>query len=42
MYWMHFVSIYQNRGMKPVETALRRRWGQERIIMGGVNLTKIY
>jgi hypothetical protein len=34
---MCFVSIYENRSMKPVEIVLRREGKKE-----GVNLTKIY
>jgi hypothetical protein len=27
--WMYFVSIYENRRMKPLEIVLRRREGEE-------------
>jgi hypothetical protein len=29
MWWMYFVSIYENRRMKPVEIVLRRGEGEE-------------
>jgi hypothetical protein len=29
IWWMSFVSIYENRNMKPVEFVLRRGWGEE-------------
>jgi hypothetical protein len=38
---MYFVSIYENRRMKPVEIVLRREGGRGRTIEG-VNPTKIY
>jgi hypothetical protein len=38
---MYFISIYGNRGMKPVEIVLRMGGGKGRM-MEGVNLTKIY
>jgi hypothetical protein len=37
---MYFVSIYENRRMKPVEIVLRRERGKRTI--EGVNPTKIY
>jgi hypothetical protein len=37
---MHFVSIYENRRMKPVDIILRGGGGREND--GGVNPTKIY
>jgi hypothetical protein len=41
MWWICFVSIYENRRMKTVETVLRRMEGRRRIMLEGVNLTKI-
>jgi hypothetical protein len=38
---MYFVTIYENRRMKPVEIVLRRR-KEERRMMKWVNLIKIY
>jgi hypothetical protein len=29
MWWMSFVSIYENRGVKPVETVLRMEQREE-------------
>jgi hypothetical protein len=39
---VYFVSIYENRRMKPIEIVLRRkgRWGRRRM-MEGVNLRYI-
>jgi hypothetical protein len=32
---MYFISIYENRSMKPVEVVLRREGGEKREIDGG-------
>jgi hypothetical protein len=39
---MYFVSIYENRRMKPVEIALRSRGGRKREKDGGGKSIKIY
>jgi hypothetical protein len=39
---MCFVSLYENRKMKPVEIVLRRGRLGKRENDGGINLTKIY
>jgi hypothetical protein len=40
--WTCFLSIYENRRMNPVEIVRRRRMGERRRTMEGLNLPKIY
>jgi hypothetical protein len=42
IWWIYFVSIYENRRMKPVENFLRRWQGRQGRMMEWVNPTKIY
>jgi hypothetical protein len=37
IWWMHFVSIYENTRMKPIEIVLRRKGGRRERTMEGVN-----
>jgi hypothetical protein len=39
---MYFLSIYENRRIKPVEIVLRRREGGRGRMMEGVNIIKTY
>jgi hypothetical protein len=42
IWWMCFVSMYENRRVKPVEIVLRREEGGSRQKIEGINPTKIY
>jgi hypothetical protein len=42
MYMMYFISIYENRRMKPVEIVLRMRGWEKRENDGGGKSSKIY
>jgi hypothetical protein len=46
IWWMCFVSIYENRRMKPVAVVLlrttKKRRGGRRRMMEGINPTRIY
>jgi hypothetical protein len=42
MWWMYFVSIYENRRMKLAEIVLRNGEEGSRRTMEGVNLAKMY
>jgi hypothetical protein len=35
MWWIYFVSIYENRRMKTVESVLRRMEGRKKDYVGG-------
>jgi hypothetical protein len=39
---MYFISIYENRRMKPADIALRKGEGGKGRTTEGVNLTKVY
>jgi hypothetical protein len=42
MWWMCFLSTYENRRMKSVEIVLRRKAGGRGRMMEGINPTRIY
>jgi hypothetical protein len=42
IWWIYFVSIYENSRMNPVEIVLKREKWRKRENDGGINLTNIY